>query len=289
MNNSIYLSRIVTCYRQWTLIERWIGHTALHQQDVEWIVVNDDPKDPPTKYCREQFQKRAIRVLTAPYNLGRSNARNWAAGEANGKWIDFVDGDDFPLVVDHSFFSKTDASLLAFPVVGFTDRDKPEPTCIPKIKLPWTAKMMLQKELFPGFIPIDYRPCGTIWKKKDFLNIGGFDARFDDACEDCQLVWKAYTHKFKIARADRPKQLYYQDNDSGNSSRLSAASMYSLFRLFHQHGDQNLRNFFYEQQVECLKQVRWQAFGLLHRRKKITNIYRIKEIIKILLSLFRQR
>lgn len=282
--NKIIVTRVVLCYKQWELIYKWIDHESLHCNEVEWIIVNDEPLNPPPEHVVKILTERKVRILQPKYNIGRSNARNMGASEAHGHWIDFIDGDDFPLPIDLEFLKNCHADLLAFPVVGYDTQDNPDPSEIPVVSLPWSSDCMFQNELFGGYYPIDHRPCGVIWKRSSFSGVGGFDARFDDAWQDAHIVWKAYQHDYSLQRGEKPKQLYFNSTYSEKPFRLTAASNFNLFRLLENYGDSNFRELFHSCQTECLLRVRCESLQMLSERGDLSLWIRFKEMVKVLLA-----
>lgn len=88
------LSVIVPVYN----VERYIQecmNSLINQtiEDIEIIVVNDGSKDRSIEIVREINDSR-IRILNK-INGGLSSARNFGLENANGKYITFVDSDDF--------------------------------------------------------------------------------------------------------------------------------------------------------------------------------------------------
>jgi len=288
--SSITLTRVTTCYKQWPLLLRWLGHPALHEEGIEWIIVNDAPEDIPSKEVERILNERGIRLLTPNFNIGRSNARNWGASEARGEWIDFVDGDDFPLKFPIRFLNEVPRSvgLIANPVVGYKSGDEVDPEDVPVVTLPWSANTMFQNELFSKYVPIDYRPCGTVWRRSTFAMLSGFDARFDDAWQDGNLVWKAYNHEIELARAPFVKQLFFNDVFEGKPNRLTGASSFNCFRLYERYGDEAHRVVFRDGQVESLQRVRTQALEMLRARGKVKALYVLKEVRRLLQALVKQ-
>jgi hypothetical protein len=198
------LSRVVTCYRQWSYVQSWIRRDELFAAPhTEWIVVNDCPRDKPSEALAAQLQARGVQVITPPANLGRSGARNRAATMARGEWLDFVDGDDGPLPFDPSFLVGIKEDIVSVPVrLAQAGHDFEKPGDAPLHRAgSWD-------ELLPRFAPVDVAPSAVLWRRDSFLDLGGFDGRFDGA-EDLQMMFRAAETGLTLARHEEPKQCYF--------------------------------------------------------------------------------
>lgn len=88
------VSIIVPVYNVEDYIDRCI--TSLVNQtysNIEIIIVNDGSEDKSVKIC-ESYKKRNIKIIHQK-NLGLSEARNTGIKNASGKYILFVDSDDY--------------------------------------------------------------------------------------------------------------------------------------------------------------------------------------------------
>jgi glycosyltransferase involved in cell wall biosynthesis len=198
------VSRIMTCYRQWSYLAQWIGDDSLYAPGTEWIIVNDAPADPPPPELTAIMAQRGIRLLTPSTNLGRSRARNLGARESSGHWLDFIDGDDHPLPLDTASLANVTAGLIEHPVrmaqKGEHSFDQGRTAPI--------IRMSIWRSLLPRYQPINVTPAAVLWQREIFNRLDGFDARFDGA-EDFHLVFRAMITGVELARHDSPKQCYF--------------------------------------------------------------------------------
>lgn len=278
------LSRIVTCYKQWQLLQHWLSQDALFQAGVEWIIINDSPLDPPPPNLQDLCHKRGILVITPRFNIGRSNARNAGAEAATGEWLDFIDGDDFPYVLPLEALDGLQSTIAACPVVGFSDPSALLCDSPPTVELPWSSEAWMQNELFFSYMPIDYRPCGMLFHRDAFKKIGGFDARFDDAWQDANIVWKAYQYELPLERLSCVKQGYMLGEYDGKPARVTGVSVYNLFRLYEAYGEAKHRNKFQHCQHDSLRIALWQILTILNNEGELGWRYRLKLIAKLLLK-----
>lgn len=222
----VVLSRIATCYHQWSFVEQWARRDDLFRPGIEWFVVNDDPRDPPPQAVAELCQRRGIRVLAPLANLGRSRARNLAAEQAAGTWLDFIDGDDHPLPVDTDGLRLVDADLIAAPV-RLANSDE---LAFDQAETAPVAPCTTWDDLLPDFAPINVAPSAIYWRRDFFLRIRGFDSRFDGG-EDLHLVFTAMNIGARLARVDAPKQCYFL---RGTRRTFETAHIYSHRRVLQQ-------------------------------------------------------
>jgi glycosyltransferase EpsH len=91
--------------------------SSQNYQNLEIILVNDGSTDGCTEICRE-YEKRDKRIVVIDQcNRGANAARNAGIKKATGKWIGFVDGDDWVdehLCVEVSSFLDDDIDILFY-------------------------------------------------------------------------------------------------------------------------------------------------------------------------------
>ncbi|SDT86148.1 Glycosyl transferase family 2 [Verrucomicrobium sp. GAS474] len=193
------LTRIVTVYRQWDCIARWIDDPALADPRVEWIFVNDAEGDPAPAALRQTAVGRQARFVEEGINRGRSGARNHGAALASAPFLAHVDGDDLPLPLPPTFAPpEADLLFLPFACEGKGDGES------------WSENRIdtaVFGELFRALGvagDVDWRPAALVWRREAFGRIGGYDGRFEGA-EDAHVVWKALRPGlgFRTARGER--------------------------------------------------------------------------------------
>lgn len=92
----IKISFIIPVYNAEQYLQRAISSVlSIESQEIELILVNDGSKDQSLKIC-EQFAKEDERIkLFDQENMGVSVARNTGIKYATGKYLFFLDADDF--------------------------------------------------------------------------------------------------------------------------------------------------------------------------------------------------
>lgn len=91
------LSIIVPVYNVAECIERCVSSLPVDDERVEIILVNDGSTDSSETICRSLVSAHDNIILINQDNKGLSQARNAGLAVANGKFIQFIDSDDFIL------------------------------------------------------------------------------------------------------------------------------------------------------------------------------------------------
>jgi len=156
-------------------------------KNLEIILVNDGSKDNSLKICKN-YQKRDSRIIIIDkINEGVSVARNTGIEAANGKYIGFVDPDDWiePVMYENMYntIEKYKCSI------AFCNYSKDKKTRRSfktiKVKKDVLEKLDIINELIANMIGIDdifpkyYSVMGSVWRclySRDFLN--KFELRF---------------------------------------------------------------------------------------------------------------
>ncbi|MBQ7633832.1 MAG: glycosyltransferase family 2 protein [Alphaproteobacteria bacterium] len=105
MDKAPEISVIVPVYN----VEKYLGRCldsilASTFKDIEVILVDDCGQDNSRAICDEYAAKDArVRVISNPHNMGVSVARNNGLDNARGKYISFIDSDDY---IDRTMFEK---------------------------------------------------------------------------------------------------------------------------------------------------------------------------------------
>ena len=89
------VSIITPCYNSSNFLEETI-QSVLHQNftDWEWIITDDKSSDNSVEIIKKQQDSRII-LIEAEKNGGAGHARNLALEKATGRYITFLDADDY--------------------------------------------------------------------------------------------------------------------------------------------------------------------------------------------------
>jgi GT2 family glycosyltransferase len=125
---------------------------------------------------------------------GRSASakRNFAVSKAQGQWIAFTDDD---CIVDSQWLSEA-SQIIKDKEIDFLEGYVNIP--VPEVKS-FTYKGIQRLSR-----PNGYQTCNMFYKKKDFLELGGFDRHFPFYLEDTDLGWtfiennKKYDYSNKV-------------------------------------------------------------------------------------------
>ena len=110
MDKQPEISVIVPVYN----VEKYLPHCldsilASTFKDIEVILVDDCGPDNSRAICDEYAAKDArVRVISNPHNMGVSAARNNGLDNARGKYISFIDSDDY---IDATMFEKLHTAM----------------------------------------------------------------------------------------------------------------------------------------------------------------------------------
>lgn len=222
MANKPIVSVLMTAYNR----EKYIGEAiasvlASTLEDFELIVVDDGSKD-KTVQIVEGFASRDSRVklFVNEKNLGDYPNRNMAASYAQGKYIKYLDADDYM----YNYCLQVIVSYMEqFPEAGFglsskIDDRKPFPILV--------QPREIYLEHFYGFAHFDRAPGSSIILTEAFRNVGGFSGK--------RMIGD-YEFWFKIARyypmVKLPFDIYWNRlHEDQESKSAYAKKMYAKLR-----------------------------------------------------------
>lgn len=95
MTNEILVSVIIPAYNCEKYVRQAIDSALMQQVPMEIIVINDCSKDGTESVIREYLDNPVIRYVKNEKNLGASGSRNRGVRLARGKYVAFLDSDDW--------------------------------------------------------------------------------------------------------------------------------------------------------------------------------------------------
>ena len=243
------ISIIVPVYNAQAYIEQCIKSVLTQSfQDMELILVNDGSTDESLEKCRLWENDPRVTILSTE-NQGVSAARNLGLQKASGKWIMFLDSDDF--LLDNCL---ENLMAMAAPdtqevVAAYTD-DVPAQVKImyQTVAADSVCRMSLDyvnNQLLPEFYEVKPLSLSACWAKL-FLN----DVIRKNAIqfhEDLRLSEDTLFHLEYLACIDRVvvsnlPVLYYRQNTSSVTRVFNAkhlANRFCFFQILKERGDRD--------------------------------------------------
>ena len=193
---SAFFSIIITAYNSEKYIRQCIS-SVLNQNygDLELIIVDDCSNDNTLEIVKSFVDKR-IKILPLRENLGAANARNVALKECTGKYIFFLDSDDYIennlLDMAKENLLKTKADVLFCPYYVFWENKNRFKFSNPKYRLAELKKLPcpFDKNIAKGLLyETNYELC-TKFYKRDFLVQNNIVFKNLSFAEDLPFYWE---------------------------------------------------------------------------------------------------
>lgn len=214
------VSIIVPIYKVEKFIEKLI--ISLIQQtyrNIEIILVDDGSPDNCGKICDDYAQKDNRVKVFHTKNCGVSSARNLGIDNCSGRFITFVDGDDWvePDYVEYlvSLIKETNADL-AFSDKNFTTRERIQ-SLNDGFEI-WDAEKTVAAFLYPG-IAIG---CWNKIYRTDFIKKNGIKFKMQRSGEGMHFIVTAAQYAKKVGVGHRKVYNYRLNNEN------SAVTKYNL-------------------------------------------------------------
>ena len=180
MNDSIEISVVMATYNRVALLKQQIQcllHQSLPSECYELIIVNDGSTDGTAEYLQQLEREHPHVTALWQDNRGPAAARNLGVSQARGRILAFTDDDcqasqDWLLTIRRTFEDRT---VLA--AQGRTLSEKAKMT-------PLTHQV--ENEHGDTSMPT----CNAAYRKRTFVDEGGFDTRFPFQNEDADLSWR---------------------------------------------------------------------------------------------------
>ena len=214
------ISIIVPCYNQAQYLDECL-QSVLDQtfQNWECIIVNDGSPDNTEEVANTWLQKDSRFKYFSQENKGVSAARNLGIGRAEGKYIQFLDGDDIlqPRKLEYQieilekieeidivyggnryFIDGNSTDLCAVHPIGI----------IPSIDLQYLDKNQLDALLIRNISTV----CATLYRKEIFEKIKFKNTVYEDYLIHIEMAFENF--KFHFVRADEGNCLIRITKDS---------------------------------------------------------------------------
>lgn len=194
-------------------------------ENIEVLLIDDGSTDSSGNICDEFsiFDSR-VRVIHKP-NGGVSSARNYGLREAKGKYIGFVDGDDY---IAPDMFSKL-VELIEFKNADISICGHLKEMKNKEWKSYWNSEVVCDfssKEMLSNLLTNHFFTCSvcTMLFRKDIIG----NIRFDTTKkhnEDLLFLYEVMKRSSKAAFTSEPYYYYRTNEGSASQSAFSDATM----------------------------------------------------------------
>lgn len=218
------VSIIIPCYNQEKFVSEAI-ESALNQtyKNVEIVIVNDASKDNSSEVIKEYAKKhRNILFFDEKENRGVVKARNLAIEASSGDYILPVDADD---KIDPTFCEKA---------VKILDSDEEIRIVYSRIQFFGSINKEFKLEAFnPNRIIFNNCiPNTAMYRKEDFLAVGGYQDYMKDGLEDWNMwlsILEIAPNKDKCAYKIDEKLLFYRQLETVTRSDFNFQKRNELY------------------------------------------------------------
>lgn len=213
------VSIVLPCYNVSKFMDTMF--TSLYNQtmkDIEIICVDDKSNDDTVKKIRD-FMKSDNRICL--YKLGKntgvSHARNYGLKKSNGKYICFLDPDDY---IDNDFIEKL------YTTITKTKCDVVKA----KVKIGdtyWRTHELVKR----NYLCFDSEHCSAIYNKKFLLKNNILYPEDIITGEDAVFLSNLVLHTNKITTIDNTNYHYVRRENSLDSKKLSHKQVLSRIKM----------------------------------------------------------
>lgn len=249
MHNGVLLSVIIPIYNAKKYLPFCLESVlATERKDIEIIFVDDGSTDGSSAICTEHQIKHSNIIYLHQQNSGPSVARNRGLEKANGKYIAFVDADDYiePVVFSRhlEFLRNNSADIWASDFTRVADNG----CVLDKVyQIEDTSEPIVDSTYLPEFLAA--KDCiWNVWRyifSKDFLDrnslrfAGGYSI-----AEDLEFVVRAFSCDPKTTFFHEP-YYFYRVNYGASLTRIYSAEkirqLMVMFKLAMSHlGDSEI-------------------------------------------------
>lgn len=274
------VSVIIPCYNSsGTIIETLKSVISQTYKNIEIIIVNDGSNDNSEQVVLEFINSNDLQniKLINQINSGPSKARNKGVSFSSGEYILFLDSDD---LIEETYIYKCVKVLDSNSEVKIVYSDASFFGFI-------NSKWNLREFSFPDFLMYNCIFITALIRKKEFLDVGGFDERLSFT-EDWDL-WLSFVDKYgeNIVHKINETLFYYRKHEDkssltdnktdSNNEELSRLLIYNKHFGLYQKYNMDLMNLFLN--VELKKKIEKKYYSIWY--KKI--FYLFKKNIKTLI------
>ncbi|MBR2423280.1 MAG: glycosyltransferase [Oscillospiraceae bacterium] len=233
------ISVIVPVYNAQSFIDQCIKSVLTQSyQDLELILIDDGSTDDSLKKCRMWEKDPRVTVISTE-NHGVSAARNLGLKTASGRWIMFLDSDDY--LLDgclEGLMAMVSADTQE--VIGAYTGDKPEHPVLSQatVRADAVHTMTLDSinhRLLPEFYPMKPLSLSACWAKLyrlDVIRENGIRFREDLRLSEDTLFNLEYLACIDCAVVTNLPVIYYRQNTASVTKVFRAKHLSNRFRFF---------------------------------------------------------
>ena len=196
-------------------------------ENIELLVVDDGSTD-DTEAVAASFDDRRLHYIKLAQNVGRSAARNLGLKSTTGKFITFLDSDDYylPEKVERQveFLNKHAEFSMAYTASGcFTDENKP---------IFYHYRAPVSGDIYPElafFKPLTITLPTVMLRREVLDTVGGFDERMS-RFEDTDM-WRRIARRFRIGAIDEVT-CHIRTHEGNHISALAPASFETAIEFY---------------------------------------------------------
>ena len=227
MENDL-ISVIIPVYNMEKYIKRCLD-SVINQtyKNIQIIVINDDSTDNSKKICEEYAKLDSRITFLTKENEGVSEVRNMGLTLAKGKYVYFIDSDDY---VEHNIIERLYSNLISYKadlsICGFYE--KTLDNILPMTK--GEVQVLNKEEGVTNLLKVDsYR--GYLWNKLFLLEtVKKNKLKFNKEIaiwEDVLFVFRYMMNSTKIIYDPTPLYIYVHREDSAVHDSTFNKNMYS--------------------------------------------------------------
>lgn len=226
------VSVIIPAYNCEAYLAQSIDSALLQDVPLEILVINDCSKDRTEQVVRDYLENSAVRYFVNEKNLGAAGSRNRGVKLARGKYVAFLDADDWwepgKLKKQLELIERENMVLCctARELVGVDGRSLGK---IIPVRERITYRMLLRHNCIN---------CSSVLLRRDVA--AEFPMEHEDSHED-YITWLKILKKYQYACAVNEPLLKYRLSQSGKSgSKLKSAGM--TFKVYRYMGFGTIRS-----------------------------------------------
>ena len=217
------VSVIIPAYNCARCIEKAIDSALEQDISLEVIVINDCSKDDMDLVMLRYLDDDRVVYLHNEYNLGAARTRNYGVSQAKGKFIAFLDGDDY--WASGKLKRQLEAIKKNKVVLCGTARELMTPEGI----LTGRIIPMKEKIRYADLLKQNYFNCSSVLIRTEVAK--EFPMHHEDSHED-YIMWLEVLKKYKKACGVNEPLLKYRLSNTGKSgNKIHSAKMtYNVYR-----------------------------------------------------------